>query len=206
MQFPAKNPVGGNFVANATAILLDENADCPEGTNSPCPTTLYTGDAPGLIQEPTSLSLSLGPKTTYSGTHVIECNGTDDRPGWVYSRCATFVLEDQNGTTITAGSFTASESVPTVSSNPANLRAKTGGGPLVSGTFQDFWGFVGSTAAPQLGQYVKSRQSITIRDNNNSLTYSNIRSRPTLYSRCTIITAWTNTNCSRPSLLATRCG
>ena len=142
-----------------------------------CPfATGMSSDASGTVQIPTSLSLSVGPKTTYNGTSVVECNGTNDGNGWGYSRCGAFVLKDQHGGIISSGSFTASESVSTVTSNPSNLRAKTGGGRLVAGTFQDFWAFVAtSPPAPQPGEYVKARQSITIKDNNNSLTYSNIR-------------------------------
>jgi len=129
------------------------------------------------VQIPTYLNLSLGTKVTYNGTNMIECNGQNDGPRWGYSRCATFTLMDQTGTTaITTGSFTATESVPTVSSNPPGLTAKTGGGPLTNGTFQDFWAFVAtSSPPPQPGEYLKARQSLTVKDNNASLTYSNIR-------------------------------
>lgn len=136
----------------------------------------FTAGSSGTVQVPTSLSLSLGPKTTYSGGEVVECNGTVDGPGWGYSRCATFVLKDQNGTIITGGNFSATESVPTISSNPLNMHAKIGGGLVVSGTFQDFWSFVRTVSpTPQPGQYVKARQSITIKDNNNGYTYNNLR-------------------------------
>jgi len=130
-----------------------------------------------FVQVPTSLSLSLGTKVTYNGSDVIECAGGNDGAGWGYSRCATFTLEDQTGTAaITTGSFTATESVPTVSSNPPGLKAKIGGGTLVNGTFLDFWAFVAvSSPPPQPGEFVKARQSISIKDNNAGLTYPNIR-------------------------------
>ena len=141
--------------------------DCPVLTG-------MSGSASGTVQVPTSLTLSLGLKATYTGNHMYECNGTDDGPRYGYSRCGTWILKDQNGTIITGGNFTASEVVSSVS-NPPGSNAKIGGGQVVSGTFQDFWAFVGTKSAPTPGQYIKSRQSITIKDNNNSLTYSNIR-------------------------------
>ena len=106
---------------------------------------------------------------------MIECNGTNDGPRYGYSYCATFTLLDQNGNTMKVGNLKATEQVSTISSNPPGLTAKTGGGPLSNGTFQDFWAFVGTSAPPGPGQYVKARQSITIIDNNTSLTYSNLR-------------------------------
>ncbi len=39
----------GAFSAEALASLLDENADCPEGANHPCPSSLYSGSAGGTI-------------------------------------------------------------------------------------------------------------------------------------------------------------
>jgi hypothetical protein len=40
----------GTFSAQAAATLLDENADCPEGSHSPCPNTPYPGSAGGTIK------------------------------------------------------------------------------------------------------------------------------------------------------------
>ena len=152
----------------------------PEGEPPPecptsCPRTLLSAPISARTQTPTSLSLNLANKVIYTGNDMIECNGTDDGPKFGYSRCATFTLKDQTGATISTGTFSASESVPTVSSNPAGLTAKTGGGFLVNGSFQDFWSFVGTSVAPAPGQFVKARQSITIQDVNNSLTYRNLR-------------------------------
>lgn len=129
-----------------------------------------------FVQVPTSLSLALGAKQTYNGTNMIECNGTNDGVRWGYSRCAVFTALDQSGIAIVTNVLSASETVPTVSSNPAGLRAKVGGGSLVNGTFQDFWSFVAiSSPAPQPGQFVKARQTITLTNTNASLTYPSVR-------------------------------
>jgi hypothetical protein len=108
---------------------------------------------------------------------MIECNGTNDGPRWGYSRCGTFTLLDQDGQPITIGSFKATEIVSTVSSNPAGLKAKVGGGQLVNGQFKDFWAFVAtSSPAPTPGEYVKSRQRIAITSQNGDGTiYNDIR-------------------------------
>jgi hypothetical protein len=131
----------------------------------------------GLMSHPpTSLSLVLGAKQTYNGTNMIECNGTNDGPRWGYSRCAVFTALDQTGAAIVTNALSASETVPTVSSNPAGLRAKVGGGSLVNGTFQDFWSFVAvSSPAPQPGQFVKARQTITLTNASADLTYPSLR-------------------------------
>ena len=132
----------------------------------------YTIQAP----VPTSLRLVQGPKTTYNGNDIIECNGTDDGTGYGYSYCGTFTLLDQVGNPITTGNFKASEMVSTVSSNPAGLRAKTGGGQLVQGTFKDFWSFAAAISpAPAPGQFVKARQRIALTDTVNSITYNDFR-------------------------------
>jgi hypothetical protein len=144
--------------------------NCPIGTGSP------GGNGPGKVQVPTSLSLAIGAKTTYNGNNMIECNGTNDGPRWGYSRCGTFTLLDQDGLPITVGGFKASETVSTVSSNPAGLKGKIGGGQLTNGTFQDFWAFVAtSSPAPAPGQYAKIRQSITITSLSDGTLYTNIR-------------------------------
>jgi IPT/TIG domain len=160
----ALNAAGGGYLVFVRVIASDG-------------TTQDSNAVSFYVQIPTYLNLSLGTKVTYNGTDMIECNGQNDGPRWGYSRCATFTLMDQTGTTaITTGSFTATESVPTVSSNPPGLTAKTGGGPLTNGTFQDFWAFVAtSSPPPQPGEYLKARQSLTVKDNNASLTYSNVR-------------------------------
>lgn len=45
----------GTFNADGNANLIDENADCPEGSGHPCPTSPYFDSAGGFIQAPTSL-------------------------------------------------------------------------------------------------------------------------------------------------------
>lgn len=56
----------GNFVANATASLIDLNADCPEGSHQLCPTSLYTGDAPGQITQAIPVNFTSSPGTPLS--------------------------------------------------------------------------------------------------------------------------------------------
>ena len=56
----------GGFDAIANATLLDENPDCPEGYNQPCPSSPYFGSAGGTITPPTaSVTLTFtGSKST----------------------------------------------------------------------------------------------------------------------------------------------
>ncbi|HEV2224274.1 MAG TPA: hypothetical protein VGR84_14855 [Candidatus Acidoferrales bacterium] len=138
--------------------------------------TETVGSTTFTVQVPTSLSLSLGSEITYNGTNLIECNGTNDGPHWGYSRCAAFTLLDQNGHQITSGSFTATEVVTTVNSNPPGLQANQGGGALTSGAFQDFWAFTAKAPPPpQPGEFVIVRQNIMITNNSTGTQYPNIR-------------------------------
>jgi hypothetical protein len=105
---------------------------------------------------------------------MIECDGTDDGPRWGYSRCITYTLKDQNGSSISGGNWTAQETFQYVSSNPQNIRSNNANNNLASdGTFKDFLAFVAaSSPAPQPGQYIKEKQFFTIKDNSTNNTYS----------------------------------
>jgi hypothetical protein len=160
----ARGVAGGSGTINVN--VLDHTFACQ-----------FIGSGTASVRVPRSLTLSLGTKVTYNGNNMIECDGiTNDGPRWGYSRCAIFTLKDQNGLTITTGSFTASEVVSKIASNPGTLPVHTGGGNLTNGTFQDFWSFVaGASPPPQPGEFVKSRQRLTIKDNTTGTLYPDIR-------------------------------
>lgn len=137
-----------------------------------------SGGGPGTVQVPTSLALALAKIVTYNGNNMIECDSTNDGPRWGYSHCATFTLMDQEtpARAITSGSFTASETVATVASNPSGLKANVGGGPLTDGSFLDFWAFTAKSAPPpQPGEYVIVKQNITVTNTASGKSYTNIR-------------------------------
>jgi hypothetical protein len=159
----AEGMSGGS--ATLTGTVTDPSTGC-SGSNS----------GSFLDQVPTTLALSMGPKTTYNGQTMTDCAGNVIGVRWGYSYCVSFTLKDINGNTIQLGSFTASEVVQKVSSNPSTLTPRTGGGPLTAGTFKDLWAFVStSSPAPQSGEYLKERQKITVTDNNTLNQYTNIR-------------------------------
>jgi hypothetical protein len=147
------------------------------GWPDPCP--VYTGGsgtAGGTVLGPSRLSLSLGSEITYNGTDAYECDGTLIGVRWGYSRCLTYTLLDQNGTSITVGDYTASENVVTISSNPPGVQGYNISVDVTSGTFGDFLAFLAkSPPAPQPGEYITSKQTITITDNKSGKTYPSIR-------------------------------
>jgi hypothetical protein len=105
---------GGTFDAQASAYLLDENADCPEGSNQACPSSFYSGDAGGTIQVPTSLQV-LSDTTiinmSYGGT------GCSNSGSYGIELAIHYQVLDQNGAAIQSTSMEPQERDPALGMN-----------------------------------------------------------------------------------------
>jgi hypothetical protein len=107
--FTGVNSGGFNAIANAT--LLDENPDCPEGYNQPCPSSPYVGSAGGTVTPMVSIScgptdLALGP-TAPADTSTGKCTATVSPSGGTYSWTVNTNTVSLSSSTSAAPNYTA---------------------------------------------------------------------------------------------------
>lgn len=90
-NFGGSNP--GNFSALANVNLIDENADCPEGSGHPCPTSPYGGGSPGTVVTP---SVSCTTVTRGSSTTCTASSGPNgpafSTSGWKFTDSASHTV------------------------------------------------------------------------------------------------------------------
>ena len=129
------------------------------------------------VQVPTSISLSLGSKVSYNGGPVTLDGNTLLSVCYGYSQLVTYTVLDQTGAAILNSSLTASENVTVVSSNPSGGKTTTATKPVPlnsAGQFRDVLAFCfNAPPPPQPGEFVKSKQALTI--NAATRTYNNLR-------------------------------
>ena len=144
-------------------VLVVNTASMGSGAPYVCQGTGQVTD-----QVPTSLKLSQGPVVTYNGQaygSVPHFYGN--------AQTETYTVLDQNGNVITGSGMTASEKIQFVSSNPTGYTTSSPSPVSVNaeGQFDDYQSFGFTTSPPPVkGQYLKTKQTISVTLNNKNYT------------------------------------
>ena len=125
-----------------------------------CPVQGFEPQNDQTAEVPTSLKLQTGAYTTYNGQpygSILHYYG--------YSQTETYTVLDQNGNAIAESGVTANETITGVSANPSGT-VNSSPGPIgvnSEGQFLDYQSFgFSSPPAPQPGEYLKTKQTISI--------------------------------------------
>lgn len=125
-----------------------------------------------VVQVPKTLSASIGDKMTYNGGPLVAPNGTVlASVCYGYARFITYTVLDQNGHVIKKSGMAADEQVTVLSSNPPGQTEQTQSGVATdsNGMFSDVVAFCTTAPPPpQPGEFIKDKQSISIRVGNTS--------------------------------------
>ena len=144
-------------------VLVVNTASMGSGAPYVCQGTGQVTD-----QVPTSLKLSQGPVVTNNGQaygSVPHFYGN--------AQTETYTVLDQNGNVITGSGMTASEKIQFVSSNPTGYTTSSPSPVSVNaeGQFDDYQSFGFTTSPPPVkGQYLKTKQTISVTLNNKNYT------------------------------------
>jgi hypothetical protein len=137
--------------------------------------TTWTDPDPAPAPVPAKLSLVLGPKSTYSGVSVFDCNGRFRGAGWGYSRCATYTVLDQTQPgkpILNTTKYTANESVSVISTTYiVDLNTNSNASIKNDGKFTDFLTLVNPNGPIPAGTKGVTKQVITIIDTTNNAQY-----------------------------------
>ena len=117
---------GGTFNAIGNALLIDANADCPEGSHNPCPFSAYFDYSGGLVQVPAHLvrvaqppctsSTGIGPLVTGTNITVTNCSGNNIASNVCGGyQNLTYNVTDQQGNPIKNGTATLTEAFSNIS-------------------------------------------------------------------------------------------
>jgi hypothetical protein len=155
--------------ANDSGVQDYDSKLCTYGDYPDCGSVVGKGASGTVtVQVPTSLRLQQGILTTYNGQpygSVPHFYGN--------AQTETYTVRDQDGTTMTQGGMTAMETIQFVSSNPGGYITKNPNPVTVNsqGQFSDYQSFGFSVPPPPMqGEYLKTKQTITIQLNSRQYT------------------------------------